>query len=140
MKVLVTGPESSGTNYLTGLVAEGGAEAVHRSQPEGADWIDMAAMLDNFDAVVVVLRGRYAHLRSYQRRDIEPTEPLADQRRRKALASLSGIMGHPKVTVVTYESLASPTERRHLLESLGLDVDAADQWRWYDANAKYQTT
>ena len=122
MRVLVTGPESSGTRWLTELVAAGGAYAVHRSQPEGADWIDLEAMADDFDAVVVSVRGCYAHLASLTER-VRP-EGGAAERRRKALACIAPILGRDDVHLVTYESMSSPVERRHLLRVLGLGTTA----------------
>lgn len=135
--MLATGPESSGTRYLTRLLAEGGADAVHRSQPEGPDWIDMVAMLDDFDAVVVIIRGRLGNVSSYVHRKIVGTHRAAAEKRRKALGRLAPILAHPKVEVVTYESLASEAERRHLLDHLGLDPDAAVRQPWGDANEKH---
>jgi len=121
VRVLVTGPESSGTRWLTELVSTAGAYAVHRSQPEGADWIDLEAMADEFDATVVVIRGAYAHLASLTER-VRPPDPA--ERRRKALACIAPILGRTDVHLVTYESLGSPVERRHLLAALGLDTSA----------------
>lgn len=137
MRVLATGPESSGTNALTRLLEAGGAETVHRSQPEGPDWIDLEAMLDDFDAVVVIIRGRLGHLSSCLRRGIEPDYPTADARRRKALARLAPILGHPKVHVVTYESLSEFPERTALLDDLGLDPQGAFVEAWTNENRKY---
>lgn len=129
-RILATGPESSGTRALTRLLAAGGADAVHRSQPEGPDWIDVEAMLDDFDAIVVVIRGRLANIRSYTGRKITSSARGAAARRRKALGRLAPILGHPKTIVVTYESLDDVTERRHLLAHLGLDPDGADATGW----------
>lgn len=148
LRVLATGPESSGTKWVTKLLAEAGADAVHRSQPEGPDWVDLRAMLDHpasgptapvppFDAAVVVVRGRLAHVRSQVRRNIESSEDVADARRRAALARIAPVLGDPRVTVVTYESLAHVAERRHLLASLGLDDTAADRVPWTDQNLKH---
>lgn len=137
MKVLATGPESSGTNALTRLLAAGGADAVHRSQPEGPDWIDLEAMLDDFDRVVVVIRGRQGHLSSLRRREIEVEHEAAVARRRKALARIGPILGDPRVELVTYESLRELGERRALLEALELDPDGAEAEEWTDENGKY---
>ena len=137
MRVLATGPESSGTNALTRLLAAGGADAVHLSQPEGPLWLDLEAMLDGFDAAVVVIRGFAAHKASLVRREIEPADGEARLRRRKALGRLAPIMGHPKVTVVTYESLLELEERRVLLFVLGLDPAGAHVEEWANENGKY---
>lgn len=138
MRVLITGPESSGTRYVTALLAAGGAETLHRSQPEGLDWIDLAAMLDDFDAIVVMIRGQLAQVRSQQTCGIEKDDESALVRRRKALARVAPIFGDPKVSVVTYESLGHPRERRYLVESLGLDwVAANSDASWEEGNAKH---
>lgn len=138
-RVLVTGPESSGTRWLTALISDAGADALHRSQPEGVDWIDMAAMVDDFDHVVVIIRGLLAHLRSQilPEHSIEPDEQSATRRRRKALARLAPILGHPKVTVVTYESMRHRAEVVYLLRTLGLDETAVYRRPWTDQNPKH---
>lgn len=137
MRILCTGPESSGTNYLTKLIAAGGADALHRSQPEGVDWIDLEAMLDDFDEIVIVIRGRLAHLHSTVKHYMEPDHAGADRRRRKSMSRLAPILGHEKVTVVTYESLRHLAERRHLLASLGLDPAGAERTPFDEQNAKH---
>lgn len=137
MRVLATGPESSGTRYLAGLLAAGGADVLHRSQPEGGDWIDLRAMLDDFDAAVVIVRGRLAQIRSQQTRGITHTDEEAAAKRRRALAAVAPILGDERVLLVTYESLADPAERRHLLAELKLDETAAARCPWTDENAKH---
>jgi hypothetical protein len=137
MKILATGPESSGTRYLTELLADAGADVLHRSQPEGVDWIDLAAMLDDFDAIVVIVRGELAHLRSQQTRGIVDGDEAAAAKRRKALRHVAPILGDERVRFVTYESLAHVAERRHLLLTLGLDADAAARCPFTDENEKH---
>lgn len=137
-RILATGPESSGTRALTRLLAAGGAEAVHRSQPEGPDWIDVEAMLDDFDYVVVIVRGRLANVRSFTARKITSSDREASERRRKALGRLAPVFGHPKTIVVTYEALSAVEERRHLLAHLGLDPEGAvaETWGALEANRR----
>ena len=137
MKILVTGPESSGTRYVTALVKDAGGNVLHRSQPEGDTWVDVRAMLDDFDAGVIVLRGRLAQVRSQQHRGIVTNDADGSDRRRRALRALAPAMGDDRVLVVTYESLASAAERRHLLTALGLDPGAADRVPFYDENQKH---
>jgi hypothetical protein len=137
VKILATGPESSGTRYVTALLKDGGANVVHRSQPEGADWIDLAAMLDDFDAMVVVVRGRMAQIRSQQFRGIVDTDEAADRRCRRSLHAIAPVLGDDRVVVVTFESLQYAAERRHLLATFGLDCGAADRCVWFDENAKH---
>lgn len=137
MRILATGPESSGTNAMTRLLEAGGAEAVHRSQPEGPDWIDMEAMLEEFDHIVIVIRGLSGHLASLQRREIALSDGGAHAKRRKALSRLAPIMGHPHVTVVTYESMCELEERYALLSGLRLDPEGAYAEDWINENRKY---
>lgn len=137
MKILVTGPESSGTRYVTALLKDGGANVLHRSQPEGETWVDVAAMLDDFDAAVVVIRGRLAQVRSQQHRGIVSNDGDAFARRRRALRSLAPILGDDRTVLVTHESLRYASERRHLLAAFGLDQGAADRVPWVDENLKH---
>lgn len=137
MKVLATGLESSGTRYVTDLLLDAGADALHRSQPEGVDWIDLAAMLDDFDAAVVVIRGHLAQIRSLQTCGISTDDADAADHRRRALRAIAPLLGDGRVIVVTYESLAHRAERRHLLAALKLDEDAADRCPWTDENPKH---
>jgi hypothetical protein len=137
VKILATGPESSGTRYVTALLKDGGANVLHRSQPEGPDWIDVQAMLDDFDACVIVVRGRLAQIRSQQHRGITNTDEDADRKCRRALRSLAPILGDERVVLVTYESLAHPSERRHLLQTFALDPGAADRQIFFDENSKH---
>lgn len=137
MKLLVTGPESSGTRYVTALLKDGGGNVLHRSQPEGADWIDVRAMLDDFDACVVVLRGRLAQVRSQQFRGITSTDEDGFTKLRRSLHAVAPILGDERVVVVTYESLMYPAERRHLLGTFGLDQGAADRCEWFEENVKH---
>lgn len=137
MKILATGPESSGTRYVTALLKDGGGNVLHRSQPEGDTWVDVAAMLDDFDAAVIVVRGRMAQLRSQQFRGITDNDDHAAEKCRRSLRALAPIIGDDRVLLVTFESLASAAERRHLLSSLKLDPGAADRVPWLDENAKH---
>lgn len=134
VKILATGPESSGTRILTAMLEQAGAEAVHRSQPEGDDWIDLQAMCDDFDHVVVIIRGALAHERSLQTCSVSTSDEQAHERRQRALRHIAPILGRSNVTLVTYESLSSEHERNHLLSSLGLQpVDI----EWVDGNVKH---
>lgn len=121
MNILATGPESSGTRWLAGLLAAAGADVLHRSQPYGTDWLDLAAMADRFDATVVIVRGAYAHTESLRER-VGVGDPYA--RRAHALAAIAPILGRPDTHLVTYESMGSGVEVAHLLGLLGLDVEA----------------
>jgi hypothetical protein len=137
VKILATGPESSGTRYVTALLKDGGGNVLHRSQPEGVDWIDVAAMLDDFDACVIVIRGRLAQIRSQQFRGITDNDEEGAVKCRRSLRTLAPILGDERVVVVTFESLANPAERRHLLSTFKLDAGAADRCPFFDENAKH---
>lgn len=52
MKVLCTGPESSGTRLLTRLVGSLGVDAIHRSVPHAMDWWNAPSDIDRFIVVV----------------------------------------------------------------------------------------
>lgn len=149
-RILSTGPESSGTNYVGYLLEAGGAEVLHRSQPNGLDWLDLARMLDEpgsgYDAptqpvqwIVITIRGLLAHTQSMIRRNIETSWETAENRRRASLESLGRVLGDSRVVVVTYESLAHRAERICLLEFLGLCTEAADaeDVEYHDQNWKY---
>jgi hypothetical protein len=149
-KILVTGPESSGTKYVAALLEYGGGEVLHRSQPNGYDWLDLGRMLDEpssgydspmppMDWVIITIRGLMAHTQSMIRRNIETSWETAESRRRAALGSLDRVLGDPRVVVVTYESLAHQAERVCLLEFLGLNTDAAgaEDVAYHDQNWKY---
>lgn len=150
VRVLVTGPESSGTRYVTRLIEAGGADAVHRSQPNGTDWIDVLSMLEHrgsgydtwtppFDRAVIVVRGLLAHGHSMLAHHFDDDWQEAMSRRRAALGSLGTVLGDPRVTLITYESLAARAERACLLAALGLDPARADDVPFHDQNGKYYT-
>ncbi len=133
MNVLVTGPESSGTRYVTDILTEAGLDAEHRSMPEGDEWWDPTAdhwtswstgpaFACSFDAIVLVIRGRHAHLSSLVLRGICSTWDEASARRRSALRALAPIIAEPSTLLVTYESLANVGEVRSLLCELGVDA------------------
>lgn len=158
-RVLVTGPPSSGTRWLTRFLGAAGAEAVHFSQPdqekliadegilaadqidqpdEHAAWFDMEMALEVFDAVVIMVRGRNAHDGSYAVHWLGMTPEKAESWRQESFARLAPAFGNPKCTVVTYESLRERDEREALLVHLGLDADAVDVEPWTeDENAKH---
>lgn len=158
MRILATGPPSSGTRYLTALLAAGGADVVHLSQPDqrtlieaegllakqscspfdlDSAWFDPVKAVRCFDAVVIVLRGRVAHSGSYLTHWKGMTVEQALEWRKESLRRLAPIMGRDTVTVVTYESLAVREERIGLLAELGLDVAGADRERWVNMNRKH---
>lgn len=158
MRVLATGVPSSGTRYLTRLLAAGGADAVHLSQPDQAQfieplglladiqtdqpdelavWFDMDRALGDFDAVVIVVRGRLAHDGSYAIHWCDMSAERADVWRQESFERLRPAFGHPKAIIVTYESLAVREERMALLTALGLNPEGADLEPWSNENAKH---
>lgn len=55
MKVLCTGPESSGTRLLTRLVGDLGVESIHRSVPHAKKWIDWPVV----DKIIIIVRDPF---------------------------------------------------------------------------------
>ncbi len=120
MNVLVTGPESSGTRYVTDILTEAGLDVLHQSMPEGDYWWPLVFAYD-FDARIVVVRGRHAHLSSLILRGICTSWESADEKRRLALQQLAPLLADRRTLLVTYESLANAGEVRSLLCELGVD-------------------
>lgn len=56
MRVLCTGPESSGTRLLTRLVENLGIEAIHKSIPHGMEWWSHT---ENVDRIICVVRDPF---------------------------------------------------------------------------------
>lgn len=57
MRVLCTGPESSGTRLLTRLVSNLGVEAIHRSIPHGKEW--WAIKPEDYDRAIFICRDPF---------------------------------------------------------------------------------
>jgi hypothetical protein len=121
VKVLVTGPEQSGTGVVAQVLAEAGAEVVHRAIPHVHDWF--AWETDTYDRAVVVIRGALAHVRSTLERsgELRRSSRSALQHRLRAI-EVAGQLPHSLEPIwVTYESLSEPAELQYLCESLRLN-------------------
>jgi hypothetical protein len=120
MRVLVTGPENSGTGAVAELLRQAGADVVHRAIPHVLDWNAAEEFKDEVDRTVVVIRGLYAHVRSLEEHSGALRQHGCGPVRHRGWA-LDTLWQFPSSVWVTYESLVEPTERRYLCEVLGLD-------------------
>jgi hypothetical protein len=67
VKVLVTGPESSGTSLVARILRSAGAEVCHRSATYDEDCPDMRrCAMHTCDAVVVIFRDPFATMKSQE--------------------------------------------------------------------------
>lgn len=130
MKVLCTGPESSGTRLLTRIVSTG-AYAMHRSLPHGDDW--WVGHLTGFDAVVAIYRNEQATIASAVARSHVLTGGQAADRRRRALQELETL----DPVWVRYEDIVSNVKwfTELLGQRLGVTLTFWDDV--YDGNAKW---
>lgn len=105
MKVLVTGPEASGTRLLARLVTNLDVNVVHKSIPHGPDWPDVNA-LDCSHAVFIV-RDWHATLQSQEAIGHLKYWPGYDpeERLRRSIISMFRFWG--PWTYVTYEGLVA---------------------------------
>lgn len=139
MRILVTGPESSGTKLTAQLLKAAGSEAVevvhYTPRPRRGD--KFASGLD-FDWVVLVVRDTYSCARSmFQNYHAE--NPL--QGEWMILEALYGILkhlaGHRRVHIITYSSIIhKPGAIKALCRRLGLAEDF-EMPQIGDGDAKY---
>jgi hypothetical protein len=146
MRILVTGPESSGTKMVAAILIKAGADVVHDTPRWCID--DQFQDGENYDYVVLVIRTGYCTARSMCDNQHAYDGSDSDNRRDLTLAYrmvpealwsiLHFIKDHTKVRVVTYEALVHETEGAlgGLLDDLGLSKDF-DFDPICDANAKY---
>lgn len=136
-KVLVTGPESSGTKLVAQLMTMAGADVLHFT-PRG---LRGDVFLDgvDFDAVVVVVRDGYATEQSMVQNSHAKDLQEAKYMLFDAMQQIYGALEHTEVEChqITYESvLLNNGAVQRLAEVLGLMPDFTyDKIR--DANAKY---
>lgn len=137
MKVVVTGPESSGTSLVSRIFRAAGAEVFHRSATYGNDYPNLVALADSCDAMIVVYRNPISTMKSQE------ADGLTSNKARIKLydgyyqiARAITLVSVP-VWCITYEQLIlDPNSIRSLLALLGLnaDVDIEDV---RNENAKY---
>lgn len=144
MVVLVTGPESSGNRMLCRMLAEAGAQVLHKPMPMSThaerypdglwptftDW--------EWDAAVVIHRDLRCTLNGQLAQGHTRDLDHATTRTRKAIVSIYTQFGASDRPwwPVTYESLARPEAVTDLCDRLGLDASQV-RTRWEDANAKH---
>lgn len=65
MRLVVTGPESSGTSMVSRIFRQAGAEVVHRSATYNKDHSDLRSLIRDWcDATIVVFRDPFATMAS----------------------------------------------------------------------------
>lgn len=103
MKILVAGPESSGTRLLARLVANLGVEVLHKSMPHGPDWPDVNAL--DCDRAVFILRDWHATLESQKNAGHLNYWPLHDPEDRLRTSIAKMFVFEKPYVLVTYEGL-----------------------------------
>lgn len=136
MNVLVTGPESSGTRFVSRwLEAHPEIAARHWSAPSGTQWAKHWPDVHDFggeppDAVLVCVRDFTATTTSQHARELVASRKQAEANTVLALLRcLSWAVSHGyPVHVVVYDSVVAHPERfRHVFDWLGLPpVDAPE--------------
>lgn len=138
MKVVVTGPESSGTSLVSRIFRDAGAQVFHRSATYGDQWQSLVELADSCDAMVVVYRDPIATGRSQQAQGLTPFQAgvkLGDGYYNIACAIR--LVSVP-VVCITYEQLVLDSNSiRPLLVVMGLDADVQIE-EVTNENAKYQ--
>jgi len=122
MRVLVTGPESSGTSLVSRIFRAAGADVAHRSATYRNDWADLPALAAACDETVVVYRDPMATLRSGVRQGLYYADAL--DRLHDGYRNIADLFTLRRVRVwcVTYEQLVLDQDSiRPLLYILGLD-------------------
>lgn len=154
MRIVVTGPESSGTRMLTRMLREAGGSVVHRPMPYGgkrkakdangrsvripgtAVWPELVD--DEPDVVVVVERDLRSTIRSQVEVGHVADEDEALAAIRRAYLDIATQLAALKVPFwpVAYGAMSRPEARADLCGWLGLDAGKITTV-WCNANAKY---
>lgn len=139
VRVLVTGPESSGTTLLARIFELAGADKVyHRSATYAGDYPAMRPLANHeCDAVMVIFRNPMVTMAS-QHWAADPAQKLQRGYHEifRALADID-----TPVFVVSYEQIIwRPQSLGPLLYTLGLNPDAIHEIEIRDENAKYEST
>lgn len=118
MRVLVTGPESSGTTLTSRIFVQAGAEVVHRSATWNRRYPDLRIAAKECDAVIIVFRDPFATMQS-QAWTERAYEKL--QEGYECIFVALTYYSKPRF-VITYEQLVlEPLSIVPILEVLGLD-------------------
>lgn len=149
MKILVVGPESSGTHYTMDLLRKNvppGGKVDHRSLPvtdldarDQAWWPDLPRTVEDLkiDVVVVCFRHPWASMKGQVRAGWSASDEEARTKLQNSYRFVGHLLAEGKVPVVviTYEGLSTHAGRGAFLELLGLDLKEDHEWE--DGNAKY---
>lgn len=104
-KVLVLGPESSGTKMVTSLLRRLGVDAIHRSVPYGLEWATMIRDQAWTDVVVVVRHGPVvarSQVEQHLPRDVEMAQDAIVEALTLIMHDL--VRNHVRRHIVTYEA------------------------------------
>ncbi len=138
MRILVTGPESSGTKMVASLLRQAGADVTHSSPKyrieQGKDLYDGS----DFDATVLVIRNGYTNALSMVDNGHESNVSMAEwQIADDIYEILESLNSFFNVHVVTYEAIVhEPKAIEVLCKTLGLDHTKITDTIG-DGNAKY---
>src|SRR5687768_16719457 len=124
MKILVCGPESSGTKVTAYILQKCGAEITHRSYPHAFEWPGDAVVADH-DAMVFVSRDMYATVMSQLENDhVRSVETAVSNIRTAHLrATDQAFRLNKPIYYVTIESLQNPRAIEGLCLMLGLEYN-----------------
>lgn len=139
LRVLVTGPESSGTKMLSSLLRQAGAEVTHSSPNYKSEQDHHPHDMKDFDAVVLIVRNGYCNAQSMLDAGHAESEKEAKWMIGNGLKFILSNHGlwTDNLYVVTYESLVHERESIvQLCESLNLDVSQTTD-KIGDGNVKY---
>ncbi len=139
MKVLVTGPESSGTKMLSALLRQAGAEITHSSPNYKSEQDSTPHDMKSFDAVVLIVRNGYCNIKSMIDANHAEDEKEAKWMIGNGLKFILTTHGlwTDNFYVTTYESIVhEPESLSKLCRSLGLDPSKITD-KVGDGNAKY---
>lgn len=117
MKVLITGPESSGTSVIARIFVQSGADVIHRSATWDRKHPNLREASQECDAVIIVFRDPYATMQS------QAWTKRAYEKLQEGYESIFNALNHyskPRF-VVTYEHLViNPRSINPVLLALGL--------------------
>lgn len=137
MKIVVTGPESSGTSLVSRILRDAGAEVFHRSATFRDDWVNLTALADKCDTMIVVYRDPMATMKSQEAEGLLPFQAYIKLRSGYLEIAYATRLVTVPVWCITYEQLVLDSNSiRPLLAYLGLNADV-DIEEVRNENAKY---
>lgn len=137
MKVVVTGPESSGTSLVSRIFRSAGADVYHRSATYRDEWMMLVPLADACDAMIVVYRDPIATMKSQQAEGLSYHDAQAKLRAGYLEIACAIRLVTVPVWCVTYEQLVLDSNSiRPLLANLELDSNV-DIEQVRNENTKY---